>query len=178
MVNSFSYENLAFSIGSKKSYMPNRYKVKMLSVAYSRQVGNSASAFSYPEVWLDKPVWVPLWGLSEEEMWTTWGGDAHALGYKTGPPSIPVSWDHAWEEYHHLWCLWTWSVCAMGSHPVRSVDPFTPSLVPLGQLRLLGWATQFCLHACAPRSREVLMLCCQGRSCRCCKFGVGPNKRC
>lgn len=41
--------------------------MKMVQVAYSRQAGNYASAFSYPAVWLDKPVCVPLGGLSEEE---------------------------------------------------------------------------------------------------------------
>ena len=142
----------------------------MVQVAYSRQAGSSASAFSYPAAWLDKPVWVPLGEVGEEETQRTWGGDAHALAYKTGPPSIPASWQNALgnelEECHQLWCRGTWRLRAVGRHPGRRTDPLATRLVP-GQLQRLGWATPFCWPACGTGRRDVLGLCCRGGSCRC-----------
>lgn len=162
--------------------MSNRWKWKWFSLSIQGRLETLQLLSAVQQCGWINLCEFPWQHLGEEEMQTTWGRDAHVLACKTAPHSIPVSWNHTLEqeleERHQLWCLWTWSLHAMSRCPGRSVDLFAPSLVPLDQLQLLCWATQFCLCLYGPRRREVQMMWCQSRSCRFCKVRVGPNECC
>lgn len=71
----YSSENMIFFIEQQESIHVQQMKVKMVQFVYSRQAGNSATAFSCPAVWLDKPVWVPLAAPG-------WRGDADNLRWR------------------------------------------------------------------------------------------------